>query len=546
VGRRRREEAVVEGERDVDSRGRRSLGVICAEDKMFGFVAGAGVHLGKSECSFVQRKCADSKVAGAPAARRVVRAIAAPERIGANPSVSVKTPMTLTEKILAKAANKTAIQPGDNLWVDVDVLMTHDVCGPGTIGVFKREFGQDAKVFDKEKVVIIPDHYIFTADQRANRNVDILREFVKEQDIKYFYDITDRANFKANPDYKGVCHVALAQEGHTRPGEVVFGTDSHTCNAGAFGLFATGIGNTDAGFIMGTGKLLVKVPATMRFEMNGQMPDYIMAKDLILNIIGDIGVAGATYRTLEFAGEVVQQLSMEERQTLCNMAIEAGGKNGIIAADDTTFKYVNSRTNKPYEVYQTDSQASFYSDRKYNLPDLEPIVAKPHSPDNRDLARNCRDIKITRSYIGSCTGGKTEDFIAAARMLQYQKVRVPTFLVPATAKVYDDLHRYKINGQTLAEIFYNAGCIDPASPSCAACLGGPKDTFARINGPEVCVSTTNRNFPGRMGAKEGQVFLASPYTAAASAITGFVTDPREVYDFDKTSRHAPEGFAQTD
>jgi 3-isopropylmalate/(R)-2-methylmalate dehydratase large subunit len=234
--------------------------------------------------------------------------------------------MTLTEKILARAAGRSVVEPGDNIWVNVDLLMTHDVCGPGTIGVFHREFGSDAKVWDKEKIVLIPDHYIFTADERANRNVDILRDFAKEQDIKYFYDITDRSNFKANPDYKGVCHIALAQEGHTRPGEVLFGTDSHTCNAGAFGQFATGIGNTDAGFIMGTGKLLIKVPATMRFVLEGELPPYLLAKDLILQIIGDISVAGATYRTMEFAGSTVESLTMEERMTLCNMVIEAGGK----------------------------------------------------------------------------------------------------------------------------------------------------------------------------------------------------------------------------
>ncbi|NJO74644.1 MAG: 3-isopropylmalate dehydratase, partial [Leptolyngbyaceae cyanobacterium RM1_406_9] len=207
--------------------------------------------------------------------------------------------MTLTEKILARASGRSEVKPGENIWVNVDLLMTHDVCGPGTIGVFKREFGADAKVWDSEKIVLIPDHYIFTADERANRNVDILRDFAQEQNIKYFYDITDRSNFKANPDYKGVCHIALAQEGHTRPGEVMFGTDSHTCNAGAFGQFATGIGNTDAGFILGTGKLLIKVPATMRFVLEGEMPNYLLAKDLILQIIGDISVAGATYRTME-------------------------------------------------------------------------------------------------------------------------------------------------------------------------------------------------------------------------------------------------------
>ncbi|MBO1352107.1 MAG: 3-isopropylmalate dehydratase large subunit [Hormoscilla sp. GUM202] len=435
--------------------------------------------------------------------------------------------MTLTEKIIARASGRNSVTPGENVWVNVDVLMTHDVCGPGTIGVFKREFGADAKVWDKEKIVIVPDHYIFTADERANRNVDILRDFAQEQEIKYFYDITDRADFKANPDYKGVCHVALAQEGHTRPGEVLFGTDSHTCNAGAFGQFATGIGNTDAAFILGTGKLLIKVPATMRFILDGEMPDYLLAKDLILQIIGDITVSGANYRTLEFCGETIRRMTMEERMTLCNMAIEAGGKNATIAPDEITFEYVRGRTNKSFEPVYTDADASFYSEHRYDVSQLEPVVAKPHSPDNRDLAKNCRDVKIDRVYIGSCTGGKTTDFLNAARVLKGKQVKVPTYIVPATQKVYEDLFTVKHEGQTISEILSSAGCIEPAAPSCAACLGGPKDTFGRMNTAEICVSTTNRNFPGRMGEKTAQIYLASPYTAAASALTGYVTSPRE-------------------
>ncbi len=435
--------------------------------------------------------------------------------------------MTMTEKIVARAAGRSQVTPGENVWVDVDLLMTHDVCGPGTIGVFKKEFGASAKVWDKEKIVLIPDHYIFTADERANRNVDILRDFAQEQEIKYFYDITDRANFKANPDYKGVCHIALAQEGHTRPGEILFGTDSHTCNAGAFGQFATGIGNTDAAFIMGTGKLLIKVPATMRFILDGEMPSYLTAKDLILQIIGDISVAGANYRTMEFAGEAIAAMTMEERMTLCNMVIEAGGKNGVIAPDQTTFDYVQARTNKPFQSVYTDEDAQFYSVHHYDVSKLEPVVAKPHSPDNKDLAGNCRDVKIDRVYIGSCTGGKITDFINAAQLLKGKQVKVPTYIVPATQKVYEDLFTEKYQGQTISEILLQAGCMEPAAPSCAACLGGPKDTFGRMNSAEVCVSTTNRNFPGRMGEKTAQIYLASPYTAAASALTGYVTDPRE-------------------
>eukprot|EP00897_Mesotaenium_endlicherianum_P010682 jgi/Mesen1/9642/ME000067S09033 len=467
--------------------------------------------------------------------RMVVTAVAAPPQSQSRSplqSGAVKSAMTMTEKILARAADKQRVTPGENVWVKADCLMTHDVCGPGTIGIFKKEFGADAKVWDKEKIVIIPDHYIFTADERANRNVDILREFAREQDLKYFYDITDRSDFKVNPDYKGVCHVALAQEGHCRPGEVLFGTDSHTCNAGAFGQFATGIGNTDAGFIMGTGKLLVKVPPTMRFVLDGEMPPYLLAKDLILQIIGEISVAGGTYRAMEFTGTAVDAMTMEDRMTLCNMVIEGGGKNGVVAADKTTFAYLEGKTQMIHEPLYSDGSAGYYSEYRFDVSKLEPVVAKPHSPDNRATARECKGTKIDRSYIGSCTGGKTEDFMAAAKLFYSagKKVVVPTFLVPATQKVWMDVYTAEVpgtGGKTCAQIFEEAGCDTPAAPSCAACLGGPRDTYARMNEPQVCVSTTNRNFPGRMGHKEAQIYLASPFTAAASALTGFVTDPRE-------------------
>jgi 3-isopropylmalate/(R)-2-methylmalate dehydratase large subunit len=428
--------------------------------------------------------------------------------------------MTMTEKILAKHAGKTSVRPGDNVWAKVDVLMTHDVCGPGTIGIFKREFGADAKVWDRDKVVIIPDHYIFTKDEKCHRNVDILRDFVREQGLPHYYDVgTER--------YKGVCHIALAQEGHCRPGEVLFGTDSHTCTAGAFNQFATGIGNTDAAFILGTGKLLVKVPPTMRFEFDGEFPPWVMAKDVILHLIGEIGVDGGTYKAMEFAGEAIQRLTMEERMTLCNMVIEGGGKNGIIEADQTTFDYVRARTSKPFEAVTPDADAEHVFFKRWNARDIEPTVAKPHSPDKRATARELRDVKLTRAYIGSCTGGKLTDFVSAAQVMRGQKVAVKTFLVPATTEISEGLRTEKLEGRTLMSIFEDAGCTISPDASCAACLGGPADTFGRINGPEVCISTTNRNFPGRMGAKEGQVYLASPYTVAASAITGRITDPRE-------------------
>jgi 3-isopropylmalate/(R)-2-methylmalate dehydratase large subunit len=428
--------------------------------------------------------------------------------------------MTMTEKILARHAKRQSVAPGDNIWVDVDILMTHDVCGPGTIGIFHKQFGSDAKVWDREKVVIIPDHYIFTNDQHAHRNIDLLRDFVKEQDLPYYYDVgTDK--------YKGVCHIALPEEGHTRPGEVLFGTDSHTCTAGAFGEFASGIGNTDAAFIMGTGKLWVKVPETMRFEFEGPLPPYLMAKDLILHLIGDIGVDGATYRAMEFAGDGVMSLSIEERMTLCNMVIEAGGKNGVIPTDAVTERFVRSKTTKPYQPVSDDRDARFHSVRRYKSAEIEPTVAKPHSPDNRGTARECRGTKLDRAYIGSCTGGKLNDFLAAAQILKGQQVKADTYIVPATTEVARGLGTTRWDGETLLEIFQKAGAKLSQGASCAACLGGPSDTFGRLNKSEVCISTTNRNFPGRMGSKTAQVYLASPYTVAASAVTGEITDPRE-------------------
>jgi len=428
--------------------------------------------------------------------------------------------MTITEKILARASGRDRVSPGDNIWVKADVLMTHDVCGPGTIGIFAREFGEDAPVFDPEKIVLTPDHYIFTADEKCLRNIETCRDFAARQGLPHFYD-------PGAPTYSGVCHVTLPQKGHCRPGEVMFGTDSHTCTHGAFGEFATGIGNTDAAFVMGAGKLLIKVPASMKFVIDGELPAYAMGKDVILRIIGDLGVDGATYRAMEFCGSAVERLPLAERMTICNMAIEAGGKNGIIAPDQATVDYVRGRTDKPFTCFASDDDADYHSTHSYSAAEFEPVVALPHSPDNVARAEDCSDQSVDRVYIGSCTGGKTADFQAAARILKSRKTVVDTFLVPATVEVEQDLARLTIDGQPLVDIFREAGCIGPAPPSCAACLGGPPDTFGRCSASEVCISTTNRNFIGRMGSKTASVILASPLTVAASAITGRVTDPRE-------------------
>src|SRR5437868_5501957 len=399
--------------------------------------------------------------------------------------------MTLTEKILARASGKGRIEAGDNVWVKADVLMTHDVCGPGTIGVFKREFGKNAKVWDKNNVVNIPDHYIFTADSKSNRNVDILRSFVKEQGLPYFYDVIDDPNGhwvfdptkgplkkQYGSHFAGVCHTALPQKGHTRPGEILFGTDSHTCMAGAFNQFATGIGNTDAGFVMGTGKLLLKVPETMHFRLEGALQPGVMAKDVILHCIGQIGFDGATYRAMQFDGPGATNLSIDDHMTV-------------------------------------------------DLSNLEPTVACHPDPGQRKLAKEMGAVKLDRAYIGSCTGGKTSDFLEFARILNGKRVVIDTFGVPATPEIVHDLQSSRWGAKTVWEILVDAGVQMTENAGCAACLGGPVDTFGRMNSPLNCISATNRNFPGRMGHKESQVFLASPVTVAASALTGVITDPRE-------------------
>jgi 3-isopropylmalate/(R)-2-methylmalate dehydratase large subunit len=453
--------------------------------------------------------------------------------------------MTLTEKILARAAGKASVQAGDNIWVKADILMTHDVCGPGTIGVFKREFGSNARVWDRTRIVIIPDHYIFTADSKSNRNVDILRDFVREQEITYFYDVIDDPNghwvFDAaqgmlrrqyGSNYAGVCHTALPQKGHTRPGEILFGTDSHTCMAGAFNQFATGIGNTDAGFVMGTGRLLLKVPETMHFRLEGQLRPGVMAKDVILYAIGEIGFDGATYRAMQFDGAALATLSMDDRMTIANMAIEAGGKNGIFEFDAQTQAYVDHRcklngTRSDYEPVEPDRDQRFSYELVIDLSQLEPVVACHPDPGQRKTAKELHHVQLDRAYIGSCTGGKTSDFLEFARIIQGRKVAIDTFGVPATPEIVHDLQSTRWNGQTVWDVLLQAGVQMTENASCAACLGGPVDTFGRMNTPMKCISATNRNFPGRMGHKESQVFLASPMTVAASALTGRITDPRE-------------------
>jgi 3-isopropylmalate/(R)-2-methylmalate dehydratase large subunit len=427
--------------------------------------------------------------------------------------------MTITEKILARASGKIFVEPGENIWLNVDILMTHDVCGPPMIKIWEKEFGEKRHIWDKNKVVIIPDHYIFTSNPEAKRNIEILREFARENKLQHFYDVGGQR-------YKGVCHIALAEEGFDIPGIVLIGTDSHTCTAGAFSLFATGVGNTDAAFILGTGKIWEKVPASIKIALNGNVPIYLTAKDIILKILGELGIDGASYCAIEFTGDSLAQLNMDERLTLTNMTVEMGAMSGIIACDEITKNYLAEKGIFNYEEFKSDDGADYYQQYSYDVSKIEPIVAKPHSPDNIALARELSGVKVSRCYIGSCTGGKLNDMKAAAKILKGNKVKVPTYIVPATSEISMKLKEEKEDGMTLLDIFEKAGCI-VAKPSCAACLGGPKDTVGRAEDNDVVISSTNRNFPGRMGSKTACVYLASPLTVAASAISQHIADPRE-------------------
>jgi 3-isopropylmalate/(R)-2-methylmalate dehydratase large subunit len=433
---------------------------------------------------------------------------------------NVRTAMgqTLSQKVLAKASGRKHVTPGEVVWAKVDVLMSHDPCSPGLISIFKKEFGAGAKVWDRSRFVMIPDHFIYTADPLANQNVRVMREFAREQDITHFYDV-------GSPRYRGVCHIALAEGGHNRPGEVLLGTDSHSVTSGAFGTFAVGLGITDAAFALGTGEIPLKVPASIRVNFNGEMPAHVLAKDLILSVLQQLTIDGATYQAIEFGGDVVDALSVEERMTLCNMVVECGAKNGIMVPNQATLDYLSHRTQIPFEVLAPDSDAEYARVLDIDVSRMEPLVARPHSPDNVESIANLHGVAVDQAYIGSCTGGKLADFVAAARVLQGRHVSVPTFAVPATKEVFHGIVTTQVNGVSVYSILSDAGVALSSETGCAACCGGPADTFGRVNAPLTVISTTNRNFVGRMGHKRAEVYLASPYSVAAAAVAGRIVNP---------------------
>lgn len=428
---------------------------------------------------------------------------------------------TITQKILARACGRESVTPGEVVWAKVDILMSHDPCTPGVASVFKKEFGADARVWDPRRFIMIPDHFVYSADPQANQNIRVMREFAAEQNIHYFYDV-------GTPEYKGVCHIGLAEGGHARPGEVLLGTDSHTVTSGAFGTFAIGLGITDAAYALGTGEIPLKVPSSIRVNFTGVRPASLLAKDMILALLAELTVDGATYETIEFGGNATDELSVEERMTLCNMVVECGAKNGIMVPNQATLDYLAMRTDVPFTVVRPDEDALYSRVVNIDVTGMQPRIARPHSPDNVVSIEQVINVAISQAYIGSCTGGKLEDFIAAARVIKGKKVKIPTYAVPATKEVFHNLITTQIEGVSVYQILSDAGVRLSAEAGCAACCGGPADTFGRINDPISVISTTNRNFIGRMGHKRASIYLASPYSVAAAAVNGYITHP-EVY-----------------
>lgn len=426
--------------------------------------------------------------------------------------------MNITEKILAKKSGRQSVKPGDVIWADVDILMTHDPCSPGVIGIFKKEFGANAKVWDRTKHIMIPDHFIFTADEKSNANIRLMREFAQEQDIKYFYDVS-------TPKYKGVCHIALAEGGHNRPGELLVGTDSHTVTSGAFGQVGIGVGNTDAAFILGTGKIMLRVPETIKVEFNGDLPRYVSAKDLILRVVGDLMANGATYKAIEFSGSLIDQLGVEDRMTVCNMVIECGAKNGIMAPNEAILDYVRQRSDLDFEVVTADDDAQYSKVVRYDVSTFQPYIAKPPSPDNVVGISDVEGVELHQAYIGSCTGGKLSDFVEVARYLIGRRVTIPTYAVPATREILDGIISTFLETKSIYSILSEAGVNVSFEPGCGACVGGPIDTFGRANSKMNVISSTNRNFKGRMGSKDAEIYLASPLIVASSAVEGKISLP---------------------
>ena len=416
--------------------------------------------------------------------------------------------MTLVEKILAAHTDKDRVSPGEFINVRVDVILANDITAPIAIREFRR-IGVD-RVLDPEKIVMVADHFVPNKDITSAEQAKMMRDFCREQSIPH-YDVGQM----------GIEHVLLPEQGLVVPGDVVVGADSHTCTYGALGAFATGMGSTDIAAAMATGDIWMKVPQTIKFVYHGTLPEWVGGKDLILYTIGQIGVDGALYAAMEFTGEAIDALPMDGRFTMANMAIEAGGKAGIFHVDEKTLDYVKPRAKRPYTVFEPDADTEYTEVIEYDVSSLEPQVSLPHLPSNARPVSELGDIRIDQAVIGSCTNGRLSDLQLAARILKGKKVHpeMRCIVIPGTQQVYLDALK-----EGLIETFILAGAV-VSTPTCGPCLGGYMGVLA---GGERCVSTTNRNFVGRMGSPKSEVYLANPAVAAASAITGYITSPEKV------------------
>ena len=416
--------------------------------------------------------------------------------------------MTLTEKILAAHTDKKKVSPGEFINVRVDLILANDITAPIAIKEFRR-IGLN-KVFDSNKIVMVPDHFVPNKDIASAEQVKLMRDFCYEQGLVYF-----------ELGQMGIEHVLLPEQGLVLPGEVVIGADSHTCTYGALGTFATGMGSTDIATAMATGDIWMKVPPTIKLVYHGSLGKWVGGKDLILYTIGDIGVDGALYAALEFTGDAIDNLSMDGRFTMANMAIEAGAKVGLFRIDDKTLAYIKSRVKRPYTVYEPDDEAKYARIIDYDVSTMEPQVALPHSPNNTRPVSQVGNVEIQQAVIGSCTNGRLEDLRLAASIIDGRKVhpRVRCIIIPGSQQVYLDA----LAGGMI-EIFIRAGAV-VSPPTCGPCLGGHMGVLAD---GERCISTTNRNFVGRMGSPKAEVYLSTPAVAAASAIAGTITSPERI------------------
>ena len=419
--------------------------------------------------------------------------------------------MTMTQKILAAHAGLDSVKAGQLIMADLDLVLGNDVTTPVAINEFNK--AGFTEIYDKDKVTVVLDHFTPNKDIKAAAQCKQCREFANEYKITNFFD-TGRV---------GIEHALLPEQGLVAPGDCIIGADSHTCTYGALGAFSTGIGSTDMCAGMAKGKTWFKVPEAIKFNIVGKLPKWSSAKDVILHIIGMIGVDGALYKSMEFSGEGLINLSMEDRLCMANMAIEAGGKNGIFAVDQVTLDYCKDRVKKQFKIYEADPDAEYSAEYTINLSEIKPTVAFPHLPENTKTFDEFGKIDIDQVVIGSCTNGRIEDMRAAAEILKGRKVarNVRCIVIPSTQDIY-----MKCIEEGLTKIFIDAGCA-VSTPTCGPCLGGHMGILAK---GERAVATTNRNFVGRMGDPESEVYLASPYVAAASAVTGTITQPMELMD----------------